>query len=195
MHKGENSRNSNRVNQVSKTEKCYPSRVNQIDRVHQIGQDSRPDQRIDWVSWVANTERRVVENSASIGSRVTQGSGGRKPEEGKGAASSRRPALRCCPRGISKTQKHRLRKLQQKELAKKKQEEDRDYWFNRPRPMTKLKLTWWEKWLAKEEDGGSRAAAMRRSKRWLRPGGTRTQNRITPTCDWVTITRVKRRIG
>jgi hypothetical protein len=39
-------------------------------------------------------------------------------------------------------------------LAEKK-EEYRDYWLNRSQPMTKLKLTWWEKWLAKEEDGGS----------------------------------------
>jgi hypothetical protein len=40
-------------------------------------------------------------------------------------------------------------------LAEKKQDEDWDYWFNRSQPMTKLKLTWQEKWLAKEEDGGS----------------------------------------
>jgi hypothetical protein len=37
-------------------------------------------------------------------------------------------------------------------LAEKK-EEDQDYWFNRSRPMIKPKLTWWEKWLAKGEDG------------------------------------------
>jgi hypothetical protein len=41
-------------------------------------------------------------------------------------------------------------------LAAKKEEKDRDYWFNHSRPMTKpKKLTWWEKQLAKEEDGGS----------------------------------------
>jgi hypothetical protein len=83
MHKGENSGNPNRVNRVSNTEQHYPSRVNWTDWVSQISQDSRPDQRIDRVSQVANTERRVVENSASMGSRVTQGSGDIKPEEGK----------------------------------------------------------------------------------------------------------------
>jgi hypothetical protein len=57
MHKGENSGNPNRVNWVSKTEQRYPSWVNQTDRVSQIGQDSRPDQRTDQVSRVANTER------------------------------------------------------------------------------------------------------------------------------------------
>jgi hypothetical protein len=39
-------------------------------------------------------------------------------------------------------------------LAEKK-EEDRDYWFNRSWSMTKLKLTWQEKWLAKDEDDSS----------------------------------------
>jgi hypothetical protein len=47
-----------------------------------------------------------------------------------------------------------LQKLRQKEFAEKK-EEDRDNWFNSSRPVTKPKLTWWEKWLAKEEDSGS----------------------------------------
>jgi hypothetical protein len=86
-----------------------------------------------------------MENSASTGSRVTQGSeGGRKPEEGKGATSNRRPTPWWCPRGITKTQKCQLQKLRQKELAQKKEEEDRDYWFNRSWPMTKSKLTWRE---------------------------------------------------
>jgi hypothetical protein len=75
MHKGENSGIPNRVNWVSKMEQRYPSQVNRTDRVSQIGWDSRSDQRTDWVSRVANTETPVVENSASMGSRVTQGSG------------------------------------------------------------------------------------------------------------------------
>jgi hypothetical protein len=111
MHKGENSGNPNQVNRVSKTEQCYPSRVNWTDRVSQIGRDSRSDQRIDWVSRVANTERWAVENSASTGSQVTQGLGDKKSEEGKSAASSRRPAPRWCLRGITKTQKRWLQKL------------------------------------------------------------------------------------
>jgi hypothetical protein len=36
-------------------------------------------------------------------------------------------------------------------LVEKKKEEDRDYWFNHLRPMTKPKQMWQEKWLAKEE--------------------------------------------
>jgi hypothetical protein len=48
-----------------------------------------------------------------------------------------------------------LQKLWQKELAEKKEEKDRDYWFNHTRPMTKPKLTWRKKWLAKEEDSDS----------------------------------------
>jgi hypothetical protein len=48
-----------------------------------------------------------------------------------------------------------LQKKHQRELAEKKEEEERDYWFNRVRPMTKLKQTLWEKRLAKEEGGSS----------------------------------------
>jgi hypothetical protein len=40
-------------------------------------------------------------------------------------------------------------------LAEKKEEEEQDYWFNRLWPMTKPKQTWWEKWLAREENGSS----------------------------------------
>jgi hypothetical protein len=45
--------------------------------------------------------------------------------------------------------------MRQRELAEKKEEEERDYWFNSLRPMTKPKQTWREKWLAKEEGGSS----------------------------------------
>jgi hypothetical protein len=41
--------------------------------------------------------------------------------------------------------------MRQREFAKKKEEEERDYWFSRLRPVTKPKQTWREKWLAKEE--------------------------------------------
>jgi hypothetical protein len=40
----------------------------------------------------------------------------------------------------------------QRKLAEKKEEEERDYWFNCLRTMTKPKQTWWEKWLAKEQN-------------------------------------------
>jgi hypothetical protein len=101
---------------------------------------------------LANKESRVVENSVNTKNRVIQDSGGKKLEEGKGAAPSKRPAPRWCLRGITKTQKHRLQKMRPRELAKKKEEEERDYWFNRLWPMTKPKQTWREKWLAKEEN-------------------------------------------
>jgi hypothetical protein len=52
--------------------------------------------------------------------------GGRKPEEVRGATPSKRPAPRWCPRGITKTRKRRLQKMRQMELAKKKEEEERD---------------------------------------------------------------------
>jgi hypothetical protein len=72
----------------------------------------------------------IVENLANTDNRFTQDSGGKKPEEGKGAAPGKRPAPWWCPRGITKTQKHRLQKMRQRELAKKKEEEEWDYWFN-----------------------------------------------------------------
>jgi hypothetical protein len=40
-------------------------------------------------------------------------------------------------------------------LAEKKDKEQRDYWFNHLRPMTKVNETSQEKRLAKEENGSS----------------------------------------
>jgi hypothetical protein len=40
-------------------------------------------------------------------------------------------------------------------LVEKKEEEERDYWFNRLRPMTRPEQTWREKRLAKGESGSS----------------------------------------
>jgi hypothetical protein len=45
--------------------------------------------------------------------------------------------------------------MHQKELAEKKDEEQQDYWFNCLWPMTKVKPTWQETWLAKEENSRS----------------------------------------
>jgi hypothetical protein len=74
-------------------------------------------QQADWVSWVgrvvensASTESRATENSVNMENWVMQDSGGKKPEEGKGDAPSKRLAPRWCPRGITKTKKHRLQK-------------------------------------------------------------------------------------
>jgi hypothetical protein len=100
-------------------------------------------------------ESRVMESSANMENQVMQDSGGKKPEEGKGAAPSKRPAPWWCPRCITKTQKHRLQKMRQRELAEKKEEEERVYWFIHLWPMTKPKQTWREKWLAREEGGSS----------------------------------------
>jgi hypothetical protein len=84
-----------------------------------------------------------------------QDSGCRELEELKGAAPSKMPAQRWCPWGITKTQKCRMQKMRQRELAKKKEEDERDYWFNHLQPMTKPKQTWQEKWLAKVENDSS----------------------------------------
>jgi hypothetical protein len=110
----------------------------------------------DTESWVtqnsANMERRVTENLANTENWVMQDLGG---DEEKGAAPSKRPAPRWCPRGITKTQKCRLQKMHQRDLAEKKEKEVRDYWFNRLWAQTKPKQTWQEKWLAKEENCSS----------------------------------------
>jgi hypothetical protein len=169
--RGQNSSNYSCVNQVSKMEQHYPSGVSRVNqnssadrRAGRVSRVGNTEQKIagscrvaNTESWVmensANTESRVMENSANTESRVTenlpntenrviQDSGGREPEVGKGAAPRKMPAPRWCPRGITKTQKRGLQKMRQRELAEKKEEEERDYLFNRLRPMTKPKQTW-----------------------------------------------------
>jgi hypothetical protein len=56
---------------------------------------------------------------------------------------------------MTKTQRRRLQKMCQRELAEKREEEQCHLWFNRIRPMTKVKQTWREKWLAREENDNS----------------------------------------
>jgi hypothetical protein len=94
---------------------------------------------------LADTESRVMKSLANTKNRNMQDLGGRELEEGKGAAPSKRLAPWWCPRGITKTQKHRLQKMRQRELAEEKEEQERDYCFNSLWPMTKPKQTWWEK--------------------------------------------------
>jgi hypothetical protein len=53
-----------------------------------------------------------------------QDSRGKKPEEGKCATPSKRPAPWWCPWDITKTQKYILQKMCQRELAEKKEEQD-----------------------------------------------------------------------
>jgi hypothetical protein len=55
------------------------------------------------------------------------------------------------PKGYYQYTKMSDAKVTAKRVGRKKVEEDRDYWFNRSR----TKLTWEEKWLAKEENGSS----------------------------------------
>jgi hypothetical protein len=100
------------------------------------------------------------------------------PEEGKGAAPSKRLAPRWCPRGITKTQKYRLQKMRQRELAKKKEEEERNYWLNRlwpMTPMTKLKQMWRAKLLAKEEGSSSGDSSMEEASKVTSARGVNNQ--------------------
>jgi hypothetical protein len=59
----------------------------------------------------ANTGSWVMENSINTENRVIHDLAGKKLEEGKDAAPSKRPAPRWCPRGITKTQKCRMQKM------------------------------------------------------------------------------------
>jgi hypothetical protein len=72
----------------------------------------------------------------------------KNPEVRKDATPSHGLAPRWCPSGITMTQKRRLQKMHQRELALKKEVEERDYGFNRLRPMTRSEQTWREIWLA-----------------------------------------------
>jgi hypothetical protein len=96
------------------------------------------DQELGSTSRVANTEQHSVNTK----NWVAQDLGGTKSKEGNGVAPSQKPAPRWCPRGITRTQRRKLQKMHQKELAEKKEEEQRDYWFNHLQPMTKVKQTW-----------------------------------------------------
>jgi hypothetical protein len=128
----------------------------QVSRVNRVSRVGNTEHKTGGSNYVANMESRAMENLANTESRVTENlvntengvihdSGGKKPEEGKGAAPSKRLAPQWCPRGITKTHKRRLQKMCQRELAEKKEEEEWDYWFNHLRPMTKPKQTWQEK--------------------------------------------------
>jgi hypothetical protein len=93
----------------------------------------------------------------------------------------------------------------QRELAEKKEEEERDYWFNRLQPMTKLKQTWQKKQLAKEEGGsngdnsGEEASKVTPVRgKIIRDWVMETQSRVTATWSretttrsWVTATRTR----
>jgi hypothetical protein len=140
MDKGRSSDILNRVTQVGDKD-GQPGNMEtrkKGKRSGQVGRVSNTKQEPRSASWVANTEQ----HSVTMENRVTQDSRGRKPEEGKRVAPSQKLVARWCLRGITKTQRRRLQKMCQKELAK--EEEQRDYWFNRLCPMTKVKQTWRE---------------------------------------------------
>jgi hypothetical protein len=137
-NRGENSGNPswvNRVIQDNSTDR-QADRVSQNSRVGntelKIGGSSRVTNTKSWVMEnLANTESRVTQNSANTESQVTKNSanmenrvmldsGGGGPEEGKCVAPSKRLDPWSCLRGITKTQKHRLQNMHQRELAEKK---------------------------------------------------------------------------
>jgi hypothetical protein len=59
------------------------------------------------------------------------------------------------PKGYYQDTKTQIAKDALKRVGREKEEEERDYWFNRLRPMTKPKQMWWEKCLAKEENNNN----------------------------------------
>jgi hypothetical protein len=59
------------------------------------------------------------------------------------------------PKGYYQDTKMQIAKDASMRVGQEKREGERDYRFNRLRPMTKTKQTWQEKWLAKEESGSS----------------------------------------
>jgi hypothetical protein len=101
----------------------------------------------------------------------------------------------------------------QRELAEKKEEEERDYLFNHLRPMTKPKQMWREKWLAKmegssnDDSSGEEVSKVTVDRGKDNPGsgdgnpksancnpesGNCNQNRKTATWTRVTTTQVRR---
>jgi hypothetical protein len=58
-------------------------------------------------------------------------------------------------RGVLPRQRCKVQKMCQTELVEKREEEQRGLWLNRIRPMTKMKQTWHEKRLAREENSNS----------------------------------------
>jgi hypothetical protein len=91
-----------------------------------------------------------MENLANTENRVMQNLGARNQKKGKVLLQAK-GQLHGGAQGVLPRHKKRLQKMRQRELFVKKEEEERDYWFNHLWPMTKPKQTWREKWLPKEE--------------------------------------------
>jgi hypothetical protein len=79
----------------------------------------------------------VTQHSGNTEHRVRQDSKSKNLEVREDATLSRRPAQRWCPRGITKM-------IRQRESAEKKEEEERDCWFNHLWLMTRPEQTWRE---------------------------------------------------
>jgi hypothetical protein len=122
----QNSSTDQQADRVSRVTQVSPNnspdrRTDQVSRVNRVSQVGATEQKMRGSSQVANMERQVTQNSANTESRVTensantenrvmQDSGGRKLEEVRGAAPSKRLAPRSCPRGITMTQKTQITK-------------------------------------------------------------------------------------
>jgi hypothetical protein len=68
----------------------------------------------------ANTESRVMENSANTENWVMQYSGGRKPEEGKGAAPSKKASSTVVPKRYYQDTKMQIAKDAPKRVVREK---------------------------------------------------------------------------
>jgi hypothetical protein len=69
-----------------------------------------------------------------------------------GMGERKMPTPKWCLAGLTKTQRRRLQKMRQAELAEKREEDVCDKWFNQARPMTGIRKTWREQCLAREEN-------------------------------------------
>jgi hypothetical protein len=79
---------------------------------------------------MVNEDSWVTQHSGNAKHRVRQNSESKNLVVRKDFTLSPRPAPRLCLRGITVTQKHRLQMMRQREVVEKKEEEERDYWFN-----------------------------------------------------------------
>jgi hypothetical protein len=73
---------------------------------------------------------------------------GQKPRvDGEAAVpvTKKMPGLCWCPSRLCKTQRHRLQKLRQVEIATAWEEAEHDAWFNQAHPIIEPKRTWREK--------------------------------------------------
>jgi hypothetical protein len=117
-----------------------------------------------------------------------QDSGSKKPKEGKCATPRKMPAPRWCPRGIIKTQKHRLQKMRQRELAEKKKRKSGSSGDSSGEEASMVTL-------ARGEDNLGSGAGTRSwvTATWSRE--TATRNPATATWTRVTASRVRRMTG